>query len=157
MNQLNAMEDFKRDIVYRVLKREDGFAALTATLQDRFHDILMEVIVDIANLTVISATVEFRKSPASDCSRVASRLDGLAGLSIGKGMNRKLMELFGGEEGCGNLRNLLLGLLPLAMNLKACCGIADEREMLDTIHDRLLGTCAGYARPLPGREKQPES
>ncbi|HEY5973873.1 MAG TPA: DUF2889 domain-containing protein, partial [Geobacteraceae bacterium] len=144
--------DFQRDIRYRVLKREDGQVALTATLQDRFHDITAEVVADLATLTITAATVEFRKSPTADCSLVSARLAGLVGFSIGKGLNRKLMELLGGEEGCGNMRNLLLGLLPLAMNLKACSGIMDEREMLDTIHERLRGSCAGYANPVPGRE-----
>ncbi len=152
MMQRNAMEDFQRDISYRVLKREDGQVALTATLRDRFHDIVAEVVAHIATLTVTAATVEFRRSPTRDCQSVSTRLAGLVGFPIGRGLNRKLMELLGGEEGCGNVRNLLLGLLPLAMNLKACAGIMDEREMLDTIHEKLRGTCAGYARPVPGRE-----
>jgi hypothetical protein len=142
------MEDFQRDISYRLLKREDGQLALTATLRDRFHDIVLEVLVDCETLAITAARVEFRKSPTTDCRNVSPRLEQLKGLVIGKGLNRRLMELLGGGEGCGNLRNLLLGLLPLAMNVKASAGITDEREMLDTIHERLLGTCAGYATPL---------
>jgi hypothetical protein len=58
------------------------------------------------------------------------------------------MKALGGVTGCGNMRNLLLGLLPLALNLKAAAGIQDERVMLDTIHGQLLGACAGYANPV---------
>lgn len=142
------MEDFQRDISYRLLKREDGHLALTATLRDCFHDIEMQILVDGETLAITSAQVDFRKSPSADCPNVSKRLAGLIGVIIGKGLNRKLMEVLGGGEGCGNLRNLLLGLLPLAMNVKASAGIRDEREMLDTIHEKLLGTCAGYANPV---------
>lgn len=148
MTQLNAMEDFQRDISYRVLKRDDGRVALTATLRDRFHDVLAEIMVDSETLTILSAQVDFRKSPTADCCNVAARMERLIGFPIGKGLNRKLMEIFGGAAGCGNLRALLLGLLPLALNVKACSGIMDEREMLDSIHEQLHGTCAGYARPV---------
>jgi DUF2889 family protein len=155
--ELNAMEDFQREISYRLLKRDDGHVALTATLKDRFHDIEAVVVAEVATLTITDATVEFRRSPAPDCRNVAGRLAGLVGFTIGKGLNRKLMELLGGGEGCGNIRNLLLGLLPLAMNLKACSGILDEREMLDAIHEHLRGTCAGYANPVPQGEGSPHS
>lgn len=152
MPQLNAMEDFRRDISHHVLLREDGTILLTATLKDRFHDILMEVVVETETLTVRSADVDFRKAPSPDCPNVQARLGTLAGLVIGKGLNRKLMELLGGGEGCGNLRSLLLGLLPLALNVKAAVGSTDEQEMLDKIHNQLVGTCAGYVTPVSRTE-----
>ena len=153
MRHLNSIEDFQRDISYRVLKQEGGTIALTATLRDRFHDILAEVIVDGETLTVTSIKADFRKSPTSDCQSVSTRLELLVGFSIGKGLNRKLMEVLGGSEGCGNMRNLLLGLLPLALNVRASSGIMDEREMLDTVHEQLRGTCAGYVNPVHRPEK----
>jgi hypothetical protein len=150
--QRNSMEDFQRDISYRALKREDGRVSLTAFLRDRFHDIEVEVVAELDTLAITAATVDIRKSPTPDCCNVAARLDGLVGFIIGKGLNRKLMEVLGGGEGCGNIRNLLLGLLPLAMNVKASAGFTDERAMLDTIHEKLRGTCTGYANPVPRRE-----
>jgi hypothetical protein len=155
MPQLNTMEDFQRDVTYRVFRREDGAIVLTATLKDRFHDILVEIVVDGATLTITSARVDFHKSPTSDCRTVSARLELLNGFSIGKGLSRKLTEVLGGSEGCGNLRTLLIGLLPLALNVRASAGYRDEREMLDAIHEKLVGSCAGYVRP-PDREKKPK-
>lgn len=152
MTQLNPMEDFQRDISYRLLKKDDATALLTATLKDRFHDIVAEVVVEVASLKIISARAEFRKSPTPDCGNVSARMRGLAGFVIGRGLQRKLSDLFGGGEGCGNMRNLLMGLLPLAMNLKAAVGINSEQEMMDAIHEKLAGTCAGYETP-PGHGK----
>jgi len=151
MSQLNTMEDFQRDISYRLLKGTDGTAELSALMRDRFHDVDVKVVVDATTLEIVSATADFRRSPTTDCCNVSARLAGLRGFTIGKGLQRKLGEVLGGGEGCGNLRTLLMGLLPLALNLRAAVGITDEREMLDAIHEQLYGTCAGYQQPLPAR------
>jgi hypothetical protein len=142
------MEDFRRDVSYRLCKQDDSSLLLTATLCDRFHDILLEVVVDSETLAITAARVDFRKAPSGDCPNVARRLEMLVGTVIGRGLNRTLMATLGGGEGCGNLRTLLMGLLPLALNVRAAAGIDDEQQVLDTIHNRLIGTCAGYVRPV---------
>lgn len=145
--QLNGMEDFQRDISYRLVKQENGTAILTATLKDRYHDIEVRVTVDVATLAIASAEADFRKAPTSDCRNVAPKFKKLVGYAIGRGLQKKLAEVFGGAEGCGNMRTLLMGLLPLALNLQAAAGITDEQELLDAIHEKLLGSCAGYVTP----------
>ena len=57
--QLNAMEDFQRDISYRLRKREDGQLGLAATLRDTFHDIVVLIIVDGETLAITEADVDF--------------------------------------------------------------------------------------------------
>jgi len=146
MAALNAMEDFKRDISYHVQRGDDGQIVMTANLKDRFHDIRMEVLADFESLAITAARVNFVRHPSADCPAVAWRMERLVGFAIGRGLNRKLQEIFGGGEGCGNLRVMLLGLLPLAMNVKAAAGFTDENEMLDSIRDRLVGSCAGYVK-----------
>ena len=96
---------------------------------------------------------EFHKAPTKDCRNVAARLEQLIGFTIGKGLNRKLVEVLGGGEGCGNVRTMLLGLLPLALNVRASAGFRREQEMLDAIHEQLRGTCAGYAESPEGSEE----
>ncbi|GFO64989.1 DUF2889 domain-containing protein [Geomonas paludis] len=149
--QLNSMEDFQRDISYRVLKQADGTALLTATMKDRFHDVLLEVRVEVATMKIISAEADFRKSPTPDCRNVSARMAALNGFVIGRGLQRKVSEALGGATGCGNMRNLLMGLLPLALNLGAAAGITDEAQMLDAINEKLVGTCAGYVA-TPGKK-----
>lgn len=149
--QLNTMEDFQRDISYRLLRQDEETVKLIGLLSDRFHDVEVQVLVDAATMEIRSASVDYRKSPTTDCCNVSERLEGLVGFTIGKGLQKKLMDVVGGGEGCGNVRNMLLGLLPLALNVRAAAGISDEREMLDTIHEKLMGTCAGYANPVPVR------
>jgi len=137
------MAEFQRDFTYRTSLRDDGLH-LTATMTDRFHDLELEVIVDLDTMTITVATAEFRRSPSRFCPNVAAGMDKLAGTVIGRGMNRRLLELFGGSDGCGNIRTILAGLLPLALNVRAARGIDDEQELLDSISTKLAGSCAGY-------------
>lgn len=144
MRKLNSMEDFKRDIAYRVLVREDESITLIGTLRDRFHDIEVEIVVADASLAITDSRVTFRAAPSPHCGAVQERFALLIGVVIGRGLSRSLNTALGGPNGCGNLRTLLMGLLPLALNVKASAKIVDEKEMLDTIHHHLQGTCVGY-------------
>lgn len=144
MRELNTMEDFTRDINYRVLVRDDEAIVLTGILKDRFHDIKVDIIVDGHSLEIIDSEVVFKAAPSLFCNQVEERVKLLIGITIGKGLSRNLMTVLGGKYGCGNLRTLLAGLLPLALNVNVCAGISDEQEMLDTIHQKLQGTCIGY-------------
>jgi len=143
MQPSNVFEEFKRDISYRLFRCEEAIA-LTATLSDVFHDIFMEIHVDPTNMRIISARVNFRKHPSDSCQQIDKAMSLLVGTIIGKGLNKKLVEIFGGGDGCGNIRTMLMGLLPLALNAKAAIGIKDETEMLERIRKELTGTCIGY-------------
>ena len=152
MPKLNAMEDFHRNISHRVLKQQDGHIALSATMEDKFHDIELKILVEENTLVIRSASIVFRKSPTPACRNIEARMEMLSGVTIGKGIEWKLKKALGCRNGCGNVLNLLQGLLPLALNYRAGAGVNDEREMLDAIHEQLLGTCAGYAAPRQNKE-----
>ncbi len=145
----NPMQGFQRAITYDVWAADDGPMTLTARLNDRFHDIEVAIVVDIAGLEILDSRVDFRRTPTPHCSEAAGKCAQLHGFVIGRGLSRKLTEVFGGPEGCGNLRVMLAGLLPLAINLQACAKLDDEEAALAAIHDRLLGSCAGYPRQGP--------
>jgi len=139
------MEDFRRDVTYRTSLKGDDLL-LAATMVDRFHDLTIEVTVDIETMKVNRAAAEFRRSPSEFCPQVAAAMEKLVGTTVGRGMNRRLLELFGGSGGCGNIRTVLTGLLPLALNIRAARGIEDEGEMLETISLKLQGSCVGYPK-----------
>lgn len=143
MQPSNVFEDFTRDLSYRVFRCEDAIA-LTATMKDIFHDIFLEVHVDPESMRITSALVNFLQHPSEYCPQIDRAMTELVGTVIGKGMNKKLVEIFGGREGCGNIRTILMGLLPLALNAKAAEGISDQDEMLAKIRKTLTGTCIGY-------------
>lgn len=139
----NVFENFERDLSYRISRCNEG-VALTATMKDVFHDIFLEVIVASETMKIISARVNFLKHPADFCPQIDRGMTALVGTTIGKGMTKRLVEIFGGREGCGNIRTMLMGLLPLALNAKAAEGITDQDAMLEKIRKELAGTCIGY-------------
>jgi len=146
MNKSHSMTDFQRDIRYRISQRSDGAIVLIGTLNDRFHDIEVEICIAEDSLLITEINAAFRAAPSPYCERVQERLKMLEGIRIGKGLTRKLTETLGGEQGCGNLRTMLAGLLPLAMNVKAVAGIDDDQQLFETLHHKLQGSCIGYPR-----------
>lgn len=148
----NPMGEFNRDISFKVSRLGNDRIKLCGTMRDVYHDIVLEVLVSMDALAIEGVQVEFRKCPEDYCHRAAERLQLLVGVVIGKGLNKKILEAVGGEEGCGNLRTILTGLLPLAMNVKAAHGFSDEKEMMESIRQKLRGTCAGY--PAAGSGSQ---
>ena len=140
----NLMGNFRRDITYQVAQPQENRIQLTATMRDVYHDILVEVLVDADTLAIEALQAEFVRCPEKACPNATERLQSLVGVVIGRGLNRKIMDALGGGAGCGNLRIMLLGLLPLAMNVKAADGFADEQAMMGSIRGKLRGSCAGY-------------
>lgn len=153
MNQHNPdMTEFERHITYRVHEEENDRLILVAEMSDRFHDIALTVSVDLPTLTVRHAHAEFRRFPSPDCPHAAPALQRLSGLVIGKGLSKSVNAALGGSTGCGNLRTLLLGLLPLALNARASAGCETDDQVLRRVHEQLQGTCIGYARPPHSHE-----
>lgn len=140
----NLMGDFRRDISFQVSQPGGGRIRLTATMRDVYHDILLEAVVNGDNLCIEGLRAEFTRCPEQACPRAAERLQRLVGVIIGRGLNRRIAEALGGGEGCGNLRLMLSGLLPLAINVTAAQGFDDEQAMMESIRGKLHGSCAGY-------------
>jgi len=144
MHKPNNMENFSRDINYNISIGEDETIVLTGTMKDRFHDIEIEVLVDANSLKIRDYQVQFRKSPSPYCEQAENQLQSLNGIVIGRGLTRQITLATGGSSGCSNLRTLLTGLLPLALNVKAAAGFEKDEAMLEAIRRKLSGTCAGY-------------
>lgn len=140
----NLMKNFRRDISYHVQMTEKGNISLTGILHDRYHDIELNVLVSSDSLEVLDAGLQMRRVPSPHCNDVEKRLELLKGCAIARGINRKLVEIFGGSEGCGNLRTMLMGLLPLAVNARAAIGLENEDQMREVMEAHLKGTCAGF-------------
>lgn len=148
------MIGFQRNITFSIGRAADSSLVVTATMVDRFHDLAVKTTMAPDTLAIRAITADFSRSPTGNCQRIQERLDLLVGFPVGKGLTRKIFEVLGGSEGCGNLRMLLLGLLPLAINARISEGIDDVWEMLDSIHHQLSGTCVGYSEP-PVRTARP--
>jgi hypothetical protein len=150
----NPMENFQRDIRYDVRLRPDRTISLKAALRDCYHDIELEIVTDLENLDILNTRLDFHRAPSPLCDRVRQRLARLVGCRIGKGLSRLLSTTLGGPEGCGNLRAMLMGLLPLAINIRTATGIADQEQLHEAMQEMLAGTCAGFPSASDGEEQR---
>ncbi|EAT17069.1 DUF2889 domain-containing protein [Desulfuromonas acetoxidans] len=142
---MSRQTDFQRTVHYSISQQpQQGDFILKAHLEDRLHDIETVLTTTPDTLEIRTATVQFHRSPSPLCSQAEKRFSRLEGLTIGKGLSEQLRERLGGSEGCGNLRTMMLGLLPLAINARVSQDCESDEQALELMQQNLQGTCAGF-------------
>lgn len=76
------------------------------------HQMQIELRVALPKLTITDARVVFETHPHSSCPRIADDYTKLIGLSIARGFNHKIRDLFGGPRGCTHTNALLQAIAP---------------------------------------------
>ncbi|MEE9417370.1 MAG: DUF2889 domain-containing protein [Acidimicrobiales bacterium] len=79
------------------------------------HEMHVELLVGIANLEILEATATMQTHPNETCPSINDDYTALVGLSIARGFNRKVRELFGGPRGCAHVTTLLQAMAPAVM------------------------------------------
>ena len=136
--------DFQRTVNYSISHHPHGQFILKAKMEDRLHDIETVLTTTNDTLEILTASVRFVRSPSPFCAQAEQRFSSLVGLQIGKGLSSKLRERLAGGEGCGNLRTMMLGLLPLAINARVSQDCESEEQALELMQQELEGSCAGF-------------
>ncbi|MBR5997921.1 MAG: DUF2889 domain-containing protein [Deltaproteobacteria bacterium] len=135
----------QRDIRHTVSTEPNGEIHLSATMRDPYHDMELHITVS-RDLLIENIDLIWRKSPSPHCKDIARQLETLEGALIGHGIVRRVCDTLGGSSGCSNLRSILLGLLPLAINSHAAYGHSDEAEMYAAMDADMRGVCAGFPK-----------
>jgi hypothetical protein len=76
------------------------------------HQMQIELRVALPTLTITRAGVLFESYPNATCPVVANDYEKLVGLSIARGFNRQIRDLFGGPHGCTHVNALLQAMAP---------------------------------------------
>jgi hypothetical protein len=76
------------------------------------HQMQLELRVSLPDLTIRGARVLFETYPHSNCPKIADDYEKLVGLSIARGFNHKIRDLFGGPKGCTHTNALLQAMAP---------------------------------------------
>lgn len=76
------------------------------------HQMQIELRVSLPKLVITSARVLFETHPNSKCPIIANDYQRLVGLSIARGFNREIRDLFGGPKGCTHTNALLQAMAP---------------------------------------------
>ncbi|MCP5026907.1 MAG: DUF2889 domain-containing protein [Actinomycetia bacterium] len=79
------------------------------------HDMVVDLLVRLADFEIVAVDTGMDTHPYPLCTEVLAAYEQLVGVSIARGYNRKIKELFGGRHGCSHLGALLQALGPVAV------------------------------------------
>ncbi len=79
------------------------------------HEMHMELLIALDGLVITQAQNHMATHPNEDCPAIETAYEALVGLSIARGFNRKVRELFGGPRGCAHTTTLLQAMAPAVM------------------------------------------
>lgn len=79
------------------------------------HDMVVDLVVSFPFLEVTSINVVLDTHPHLSCTEIEPTFEKLVGLSIARGFNRQLTQLFGGPRGCTHVVALLRAMGPVAI------------------------------------------
>lgn len=79
------------------------------------HHMIVDLDVTYPGFEITSVRVEFRERPHTECTEIVGDYQKLVGVSIARGFNAKVKELFGGPRGCTHIGALLSAMAPVAI------------------------------------------
>lgn len=99
------------------------------------HHMIVDLEVSYPEFEIKTARVEFREHPHSGCTNIVPDYQKLVGLSIARGYNKKVKELFGGPRGCTHIGALLQAMGPVAIqsgwSMRVGSSFGDHDEEID--------------------------
>jgi hypothetical protein len=135
-----------RDYQVRAFKVDDGTILLRGAVRDTkppglyieadpdrlpIHHMVVELTVAYPSLEITAAEVLFETHPQSMCPDISTTYDQLVGVSIARGFNNRVRELFGGPRGCTHVTALLAAMAPVAIQCNWSMRVARQRELGD--------------------------
>jgi len=82
------------------------------------HHMAIELEVEYPGLTIVAARVAFEAHPHPECVGIVDHYQRLVGMSIARGFNQKVRELFGGPRACTHTTALLGAMAPVAIQTR---------------------------------------
>jgi hypothetical protein len=79
------------------------------------HHMVVDLEVSFPMFVIEKVSVTFHERPHTHCTDIEPEYQKLVGLSIARGFNNKVKELFGGPRGCTHIGALLAAMAPVAI------------------------------------------
>ena len=79
------------------------------------HHMIVELEIVYPTFLIEKASVEFKNHPHLGCTNITDHYKKLEGMSIARGFNAKVRELFGSSRGCTHIGALLAAIAPVAI------------------------------------------
>ena len=79
------------------------------------HHMIVDLEIVYPTFLIEKASVEFKNHPHLGCTNITDHYKKLEGMSIARGFNAKVRELFGSSRGCTHIGALLAAMAPVAI------------------------------------------
>jgi hypothetical protein len=97
---------------------EEGRFLIEALLRDEVHDVVVEVEVLHPSLEIAAARSEIRSGPFTNvCNMTHANMDGLVGMTVGRGFTLAARKAVGGVGGCHRISELVVEIAQAAYQL----------------------------------------
>ncbi len=100
------------------------------------HDMVVELVVEVPGFEIVEAEAGMNVHPYGLCTNVLPDYQQLVGLSISRGYNRTVKELFGGPGGCSHVGALLQAMGPAAVQASWSLVTLDD-DPADRLDERM--------------------
>ena len=108
------------------------------------HLMIVDLEVVYPTFTIERACAEFKNHPHLGCTNITDHYKKLEGMSISRGFNAKVRELFGSSRGCTHITALLSAMAPVAIqtgwSMRVGSAVSGDhaKESLDTLEEQRL-------------------
>lgn len=116
--EVRAFKVSDSEILLRGAVRDDKPAGLYVAGDPEpltIHHMVVDLRITFPKMEIIDANVQFNDFPHDECPGIAATYKQLIGLSIARGFNKQVRELFGGSRGCTHTSALLQAMGPVAI------------------------------------------
>lgn len=114
------------------------------------HDIAVILEIDMDQMQIMSAKIEFNRYPLTDCKLIEKIADKLVGLKVDRFFSQKVMQITMGPEGCPNVMTLLTiavpGIIYYYYPYKIRCGEITQDEFFDLLRVHEKNACFAHTR-----------
>ena len=91
------------------------------------HHMILDLEIHFPTLVIQKANVQFNEHPHLGCTRIVDHYKKLEGMSITRGFNAKVKDLFAGPRGCTHTTALLQAMAPVAVQSMWSMRVASAR------------------------------
>ncbi|MCB0365281.1 MAG: DUF2889 domain-containing protein [Bdellovibrionaceae bacterium] len=111
------MKIYERNLNSSVRKVDEDHIMVETSLLDLNHSMRVEILVNTKTNVIENAVSETTKVPLKACDVPQGHINNIIGLKIERGINRKLIQILGGCDGCTHLYELALTSVRLTFNV----------------------------------------
>jgi hypothetical protein len=149
------MNLFNRSINVHVTTEDQKIFVVTGVFTDSYQELSVTLTIDMGENCIINASGEMVRIPDPHCAHAETMIHGLIGISLNKGVRRRVGQAVGGVHGCTHLTELVLECIRGAIQggfklMKMNRPELSQEELVRSIAPIYKDSCYTYAQYASG-------